>query len=478
MRLQSLRTKLAVANVLPILLLMPILSLYLLSTLEEFYTQKLLQQLEQQGLLIFDRVQEDPGLVEDAAAAQAFLAEIAHNTDARVLLLSTEETILGSTRSADSDHIGGPYLASEVNEHLPGAPTQGADQGLAGEAAYVSMPISQNGSFRGLLRLSYEMDDVQAQFDQLRWLVIFGVGVTALLGLALGIELATTITRPLNQLTRRVQEIANGQYAVRAGINRQDEIGILAGSFNQMATKLEEADSARQQQLAAIVHELARPLTGMSAAVEALLDDSVADVDVQHELMVGIGEEIARLGRLVGTLQHIQKQILQPLQLQCTPVLLQHVIGATIANFKPIATQLGITLSAQVSAELPPIHADQDRLIQVLTNLLDNALKFTARGGHIRVEANPKADAVFICVTDTGVGIAPDELPHIFQQFYNGTDAHPPEKRGMGLGLTLCHQIVTAHRGKIWAESEVGGGSRFTFTIPYSSSLCTDENGV
>jgi signal transduction histidine kinase len=115
---------------------------------------------------------------------------------------------------------------------------------------------------------------------------------------------------------------------------------------------------------------------------------------------------------------------------------------------------------------LPKIRADEDRLIQVLTNLLDNALKFTSPGGRVTVRADEQTDAVWVCVADTGTGIAPDELPHLFQQFYRGGETRPPEKRGMGLGLALCREIISAHGGQVKVESEPGRGTRFTFTLP------------
>lgn len=466
MRLQSLRAKFAIANSLPMLLLMPVLSLYLLNTLETFYTQKILQQLAQQALLIFDQVRAEPALVEEPAAAQAFLTAVGSNTGARVLLLSKAGLILGSTRTADADYIGVHYMTPAIADALRGTPAYGTGPGLTSEVAYVAMPVRQNGVVHGVLRLSYEVEDVRAQFNQLRWLVMGGTGATVLLGLALGLALTKTITSPLHHLTKRIQELAAGNYAARVDTERQDEIGLLARSFNQMAAQLAAAEATRQQQLAAIVHELARPLTGMSAAVETLLDDTAADPELRHELMAGVGEEIARLERMVSTLQQVQQQILQPIQLQCTPVSLTRIIEATIANFAPLATQRGITLAAKLPANLPIICIDEDRLIQVLTNLLDNALKFTARGGTITVEVWMAANAIQVCVTDTGVGITPEELPQIFQQFYRGDAARPPETRGMGLGLTICREIITAHGGEIWAERPRDQGARLIFTIP------------
>jgi signal transduction histidine kinase len=466
MKLRSLRTKLTIANILPILLLMPLLSLYLLYTLEDFYTQKLLQRLAQQALLLFDQVQEQPALVEDVEAAQQFLSEVASSTDARVILLSKAGTILGSSRAEDSDRIGTQYIAPAVEQALRGVSAQGIGPGFTSEVVYVALPVQHNGVTSGVLRLSYEVDDLRAQFSQLRWLVVGGTGITALLGLSLGFGLAATITGPLHQLTQRVQELAAGRYATRVDIQREDEMGVLARSFNQMAARLEEAESARQQQLVAIVHELARPLTGMRAAVETLLDGADTEAEIRSDLLSGVSEELARLERLISTLQQVHKHVLRPLQLQRTSVSLERVIHSSVANFEPAAVRLGLTLADKTPADLPPICADEDRLIQVLTNLLDNALKFTPRGGTITVEAGEQDDAIWIRVADTGVGIAPDELPHLFQQFYRGAESRPPEKRGMGLGLTICREIITAHGGKIWVESQAGQGAQFTFTLP------------
>lgn len=468
MRVQSLRTKLVIANILPILLLMPLLSLYLLNTLEEFYTEKLLQRLTQQGLLLLEQVRREPALVENAGAAQRFLAAVARSTDARVLLLSAEGVILGSTRPTDADRIGTQYMAADIQRALHGLPAQGTGQGLVTEVAYVVKPVAHDGAIQGVLRLSYEMDDLRLQLNQLHWLVLSGTGVTALWGLALGLGLARTLTGSIDRLVGCIRAIAAGNYRTRVDTPRDDEIGLLASSVNRMATQLADAEALRQQQLAAIVHELARPLTSMSVAVEVLLDEEESDPALRRDFLAGVGEEIARLQRLVGALQQVRRQSLEPLPIHCTAVSLPRMISAGLTHCKPLAARLGVTLSAQLPADLPSVRADEDRLLQVLINLLDNALKFTPRGGRITIEAAtaPEADMVWVAVTDTGCGIAPDELPHLFQQFYRGAESRAPEKRGMGLGLALCHQIITAHGGKIWVESRPGQGTRMIFTLP------------
>lgn len=464
--MRSLRVQLALSNILPILLLMPLLSLYLLYSLENFFTPKLLTQLSQQARLLYDQVQADQTLVEDPLAAQRFMTDIARKTDARVLLLSKHSVVLASTRPEDVDRIGIPYADSTIVRALQGEVVQGIGPGFTAEVIYVVMPIQQAGVTTGALRLSYEVADVRRQFSQMWQIILGGVALTVLLGLGIGGGLALTITRPLRLLSERVQAIAGGNYQARAEIVRQDEVGMLAHNINQMAVRLEEARVARRQQLAAVVHELARPLTGMRAAVETLLDGAAEDEETRTSLLTGIAEELLRLERLIGALQDVQRRGLKPLQIKRSPLDLDRVIQASVTAFEPVAAQLGITLTVKLPLSLPVISADEDRLIQVFTNLLDNALKFTPRGGAITIQAIDQQDAVWITVADTGVGIAPHEMPYLFQQFYRGDETRTPEKQGMGLGLTICREIVEANGGQIWAESTPGQGTCFTFTLP------------
>lgn len=466
MKKQSLRVKLALSNILPILFLIPFLSLYFFYSLENFFSQKLLDQLAVQARLFADRVEEQPLLTQDSRTAQAFLAEAASLTEARVILLSKNSIILASTRREDVNRVGSPYADPAVARALQGERVQGIGPGFATEVAYIVLPLQQNGVTIGALRLSYEIADLRAEFVQLQWLVLGGIGLAAIIGLGLGLGLAGTIAGPLHQLTKGAQNIAAGHYQTRVTAHTHDEIGILAHSFNQMAAQLEEAELGRERQLSAITHELARPLAGLHVAVETLRDSADADTEIRETLFEGMEEELGRLERQLSTLRELRKRGFRPIHLTCAPVSVERVIRASIASFEPVAAQTELSLTADVPAHLPQVWADEDRLIQVLTNLLDNAFKFTPRNGQVIVQAGENAGAVWVRVTDTGVGITPAELPYIFQQFYRGDESRAPEKHGMGLGLTICREIVTAHGGQIKAESQVGQGTRFTFTLP------------
>jgi two-component system sensor histidine kinase BaeS len=309
-------------------------------------------------------------------------------------------------------------------------------------------------------------------------MVLGGVGLTLVLGLALGLGLAATITRPLRRLSENVQRIADGDYRARAPVRGHDEVDTVARNLNRMAERLEEAELSRQRQLAAIVHELARPLTGMRAAVDTLRDGAGTVAEERSALLEGVAEELSRLSRLVDTLQQMQKRTLRPLELNRTYVPLDRLLRATVANYQSLAALSDINLIL----ELPPgntlVWVDVDRLIQVLTNLLDNALKFAPRGGRIAVRAYDDYSDIWVSVTDSGTGIAPDELPFVFQEFFRGGNGHAPEKNGMGLGLAICRDIITGHGGTIQAFSPIGGGTCIQFSIPKSPVHVTSRENV
>lgn len=467
--IRTLRSKLVLSHIIPTILLLPLLSLYLLYTLENFYSQTLLQQLMNQAQLVRSEIEREPRLIEDDQAARQFLSQLGHITDSRIMVLNQDGTIIALSDPENLAFIGTLFEHPSIDQARRGEVATGIGQGLVAEVAYVVLPLANHPS-RNILRLSYSVTDVRAQFSQLQGLVITGTVLTVILALALALGLATTITRPLRQLNGRATSIAGGNYYARVAVASNDEVGELARSFNQMTERLEEAEHARGRQLAAIVHELARPLAGMRAAIETLQDGADSDREVRESLLAGVAEELGRLERLISTLQSVHRHTIRPIQLNCTDVSIERVVRASVANFEPIAARAGITLVTLISESLPKLFADEDRLIQVLTNLLDNAFKFTPRGGQIIIQAKLENDKLSIGVADTGAGIPAKELPHIFQQFYSGDNVRSPEKRGMGLGLTICREIVTAHQGHITVESELEHGTRFTFTLPISRS--------
>ncbi len=468
--MRSIQVKLAISHTLPVLILLPVLTLYLLYTLEGFFYSNLLRQVTSEALVLQDRLESDPALAQNGAAAQQVLARTESLTGARIFIVSQNSTILASSRPDDARFTGMILDDKDVTNALKGLGSSGVGPGFGTDAAYVVLPLNYDGLTKGALRFAYDVSDVRAEFAQLERLVVAGVGLTLLVGLLLGLGLATTITRPLHRLSDAARRVAKGNYRERVPSSTQDEVGMLTHNFNRMVERLEEAEYSRRRQIAAIMHELARPLTGMRAAADTLRDGADDDPAERHVLLDGMAEEMERLQRLVETLQQMQARTLRPIELNPTEVSLERILRATVGNFQSRATQEQVTLALDIAPALPMICVDVDRLIQVLTNLLDNAFKYTPHGGHITVQARATREATFVSVCDSGLGISVEELPFIFQEFYRGGTEHISEKRGMGLGLAICRDIVNAHGGTIQASSSPEGGTCITFSIPHDLS--------
>jgi len=297
-----------------------------------------------------------------------------------------------------------------------------------------------------------------------------------LLALVLGSLLFRQITSPLRSVSRAAEAIAAGQLGRRVRVDSQDEIGRLAQSFNRMAESLAQAEVQRRNMVADIAHELRTPLTVIQGGLEAMLD-GVYEVD--EENLTALHEQTGLLGRLVADLRDLALAEAGQLMLDWQEVDLEAMIVQASEGLQSQAREKGVTLKTDLPEGLPEIHGDQQRLQQVVFNLLSNALHHTRAGGTITIGAEAKEDRVVVRVQDTGSGIPPEDLPHVFERFYRADRSRARATGGSGLGLTIAKRIVEAHGGQIWVQSWQGAGSTFAFSLPLqhrqSASEAQDE---
>jgi len=287
-----------------------------------------------------------------------------------------------------------------------------------------------------------------------------GASITAIL---LGIGLATTVTRPLRRLTAAIHEMAAGNLEQRVEVRSKDEIGELAGAFNAMSAELARANQARRQMTADIAHELRNPLMVITGYIEAMRDGVLKPSSQRFEMM---HEEAQRLQRMVADLRTLSLADAGELTLQRQLVVPEALIERVAAVYAPVARQQEIQIATAIGEELPDVEVDVERMAQVLSNLLTNALRHTAAGGAVTLSAQATGDGVTLVVADTGEGIPPDALPHIFDRFYRADGARTQNGDESGLGLAIVKSIVAAHGGTIGATSEIGKGSRFEIRLP------------
>ena len=292
----------------------------------------------------------------------------------------------------------------------------------------------------------------------------YAVTASVLAALLVSWFLSRRIVAPVQTLSAASQSIAEGRYDERVRVNGADEIAQLAMSFNQMAGQLEQVESMRRQLIGDVTHELRTPLTSIKGYMEGLVDGVLP---ATPETFDQIHREADRLSRLVDDLQELSRVEAKAYSLDVRSVTVSNLVQTTVKRLAPQARDKHINLHSNLPADLPPLQADEDRITQVLVNLVANAIQYTPEGGNVSITAVRQADEIQISVKDTGVGIPPEHLANLFTRFYRVDKSRSRNAGGgSGIGLTIAKHLVEAHGGRIWAESKGDGqGSTFTFSL-------------
>ena len=344
---------------------------------------------------------------------------------------------------------------------------------LAGSAtlALVALAIAP-GRFHAHVRerLGIVPEDVARHLDEAfseAVLVALAVAVAAALltALAVSLFLGVRILGPVRDLAATANRVAAGAYSARAPAAGSDELAALGTAFNAMAASLEAIERRRRELIADLEHELRTPLATIEGYVEGLADGVVApDQDAWRVLQT----ETGRLGRLVEDLQKVSRAEERQLDMRPHQTAPAALVAAAIDGATPGYAAKNVRLQTDVEPRLPEITVDPDRIGEVLANLLDNALRHTPPGGRVTLSGRRSRRGVELAITDTGDGLAADELARVFERFYRADPARGhTDERGSGLGLTIARAIVEAHDGTLRAESDgPGRGSRFIVALP------------
>jgi len=287
---------------------------------------------------------------------------------------------------------------------------------------------------------------------------------SAALALLLGIFLARALTHPIRDLTKAIRAVAAGDLKQNVFVRSKDELGVLADAFNHMSSDLDRLIKSRRQMTADIAHDLRNPLTVIGGYVESMRDGVLQPTPKRLD---AIQTEVQHLKRLVEDLRILSQVDAGELSLNRESVSIPHMLEQSALSYRALTEKRGLTLIIDVVADLPEIHADPERLAQVLGNLISNSMRYTPQGGEIFLQAKSEAKSVVIKVIDNGKGISSDALPFIFDRFYR---ADPARTQGdeSGLGLTIAKSIVEAHGGSIHAESTPGIGTVIKIVLPIS----------
>jgi two-component system sensor histidine kinase GlrK len=332
---------------------------------------------------------------------------------------------------------------------------------LIGELEQVRISSQQNNLER-IRKLG------EAQETSLRFIVYIGAVALGLI-VVISVLITRSITRPIALLVEKTKEMAQGNYPGDLKIQSPPEVARLSQAFNAMCEQLNKIDKMKSDFFSVMSHELRTPLTSIREGTSLLLEGVGGTLNEKQQKLMGIvSEESNRLIELVNSLLDLSKMEAGMMHFNFSRINPLPLFTIVAQLLEPLLVNKKIGLRLELPESLPAVPLDSDRILQVLKNLLGNAIKFTPEGGAITIAAGVQSEVIQVSVKDSGPGISGDQLQLIFEKFRQVSSPGTPMVKGTGLGLAIVKQIITAHGGKLWAESKPGRGSTFYFTLPLS----------
>ncbi len=344
--------------------------------------------------------------------------------------------------SVDQDYPAGSHLPPEMFSSKTVIEVDGKEVGTILTARHISRFSPEEALF----------------LERTNQALLISIFTGLLVAVVIGTILARKLTMPLRDLTRASQSIAEGQLEQEVKVTSKDEIGQLAEAFNQMSREVARVNASRRQMTADIAHDLRTPLTVIAGYIESMQDGVLQPTPERFEL---IYTEIERLQNLVGDLCMLSQADAGELSLHPQDIQPKNLLDQAAALFEHHAERQSVSISVDAADDLPLIHVDEARMMQVLDNLISNALRYTPENGRIILAGKLVNGRVELSVEDNGYGIAPEDLPLIFDRFHRADKSRHSDEGESGLGLAIVKALVESQGGKVWAESEIGKGSTF-----------------
>lgn len=382
------------------------------------------------------------------------------NTSAEVQIIDTSGEML---MDSIGNFIPGKVPGNDIEDALRGemGTYTGKDVNTKEKIMCVSYPLKSSDKIEGVLRFVTSLSEVDKVITKITLiLILIGITVT-IISSVVGVFLSNTIVKPLDGLTDMTRKIASGRFNERIVNKRNDEIGQLSNTLNFMADEIVKNDKLKNEFVASISHELRTPLTSIKGWASTIRTGSLED---KQEIIDGleiIEKESDRLSKLVEELLDFSKFVSGKIVMQKDFVDMKNTISHIRKQMMPRAQRQKVTFDIHLE-ELPLILIDENRIKQVLINILDNAFNFTPEGGCISLNLRKSNYALFITVKDSGVGISREDLPKVTEKFFKGKNS----KTGNGIGLSICSEIVSMHNGQITINSEEGKGTIVQIILP------------
>jgi signal transduction histidine kinase len=439
-----------------------ILEIFLIVSVRYYYfhnVERILMNQAELSASFFQQYFSDEDLEKQS---DRLLKGFVNNSDAQVQIINPSGRLLQDSTGLSGDNTMAKYL--DVQAAINGQPGtwKGKDPYTQEAILSVSYPLQANDIIVGEVRFTTSLTETINTVNQIAVLLIcVGILVIVIVTI-LGLVISWTITRSIKDLKQAADQMIEGDFSIRVHKRYRDELGTLADTLNMMASRIAKSEQLKNDFISSVSHELRTPLTSIKGWIITLKSNGLDNKPLLHDGLDIIESESERLTRMVDELLDFSKLDNGRIAIHFAPVQLSRLLHHIIRQLAPRAARQGISLEIQADESLPTIQADENRLKQVLINLIDNSIKFTAPSGRIFVHAYTAPRKVVIAIEDTGSGIAEEDLGNVLQKFYKGDQY----ASGSGLGLSISNQIVKLHHGVLRITSEVGKGTIVQIDLP------------
>jgi heavy metal sensor kinase len=425
---------------------------------------------------LYAELDESLATIADREVAVLASATGSVSLDARAPSLDAETVV------ALYDPTGTRLVSAIATRSVP-LPAAALATALGGRPAYTSVDVIRergggtavwrelvvavvdHGRTIGILQVAHSQDDERDALGQLALLMLIAIPLALIFAIAGGLFLAERALRPIDRITRAAAQISSEDLSRRLNLpKRGDEIGVLAETFDAMIDRMDRAFQQQRQFTADVSHELRTPLAVMIGQAEVALSRP-RTAEEYRRVLGGMGAEAQRMNRVVGEMLMLARADAAQAPLDREPVDLRAVVQEVCLTLSSVADENGVGLALTPGVPVV-VSGDQTRLTQLVVNLVDNALTYTPRGGLVTVTVEQNSRHAILRVADTGIGIAAEHLPHLFERFYRVDPSRSRAAGKTGLGLSICQWIVQAHGGKIAVESQPKVGTTFTVSLP------------
>lgn len=375
--------------------------------------------------------------------------------------------VYGVSNRSETKLIGRQLTEDDIVNVLKGsivAKRGGYDEYFDSPVMTVGIPILINGDVENGIFMHSPIYEIRETLKETYKIIIYSMLISMFIAIALLYIISQKISKPIKEINNITKVIASGEFDKRVSIMSRDEIGQLAVSFNHMAEELNKLEEMRKGFIADVSHELRTPLTLIKGYVKGLMDVKLSE-EKRVEYLDIIYKETGRLTELINNLLDLSKMESGKNIMNMEKFDINELVRRNIVNYSNKLEEKDINVEVKFKHDPMWVMADKESISQVISNLVDNAVKFMNKGDSLLIDTDVREDKAIISIRDTGIGISESELNNIWQRFYKGDKSRSRQVKGTGLGLSIVKEIIKSHNENIWVASKVGEGTVFRFTL-------------